>query len=652
MADPWTIAGVVGTWIAVAIALIALVGIVTPMLIFWHRRSERYKALIAVDAVQTHYVEKSWRTMFFLRMKVPALKDPPNIEKIPLRVSKRTSLPVKTSSTGWVNFASALEIYTLRPKLPRQKDLVITEEQTWLPVHKLWILAFGLLGRYSHREDHGIAPHKRNTWRLAVEEDSSNYDEERQHFQSPEGEAIDMLEGLTGCLWWIGSRFVDDNDQVYFGRHSTADQQELMPDPTPLSTLFWLSLGCIPLVYPEGYVYDLADFRQPYFSTTPNKDKSVPGFYRYRPRSIQPSDYSSKVAKAMGASIHRVWCIEQHSGRKERESDERESVKEESNQQWINEHGLDREERESPGLGIQEVKKQNVDEQKRGDEDGHHEQERQNLRARNPSLEKTQKDWVQSLTDRGYVHFWRTDVERLAYAIISLPLSPQGFLFGQGRHFPNFNNPGQLWDLIDLIVRSRLVGVTEEEMAQIRTVSELSYEDEDTRIKFSRSRMATFYKCDQTIQRRNWAIPQIVRDIVGVLTLTSGLMLDILNGIDAKKAVCLEVNTEAQSVRMFSSNNGHDMTIAEHHLAIEDIFNPELLDELDGTFRSTLQQQTDIILTCLHASIRERMVRGQLSSECLINTFKKMGDIVHVSSRIQVPRIRQRVPVRDPTFSL
>lgn len=652
MADPWTVAGVVSTWVAVAIALVALVGIVTPILIFWHRRSDRYKALVAVDAVQTHYVEKSWKTMFFLRMSVPALKEPPNVEKIPLRVSKYTSLPVKTSSTGWVNFASALEIYTLQPKLPRRKDLVIAEEQTWLPVHKLWILAFGLLGRYSYRKDHGTASHKRNAWRLEVEEDSSNIDEERQHFQSSREEYTDLLDGLTGYIWWIGSYSNYGNDNVYFGRHSTADQQELTPDPTPLSTLFWLSMGCIPLVYPKGYVYDLADFRPPYDSTKGDMENSVDSFYRYKLQIIQPSDYMNKVAKATGASTHTLWRIEKYSGPKERESDERESVKEKSNKQWINEVGSTREEMESPRLEDQEVKKRNIVDRKGEDEDDHHERERHNLRARNP-INRTQKDWVQTVTNQGYVHFWRTDIDKLAYAVISLPLGPQGFLFSQTRHFPNFNYPGQLWSLIELIVPSGLVGVTEKEMKEIKKVGKLPVEDDNTRLEFRRHRMATLYKCHQTIQQRDWAIPQIVRDIIGVLTLTSGFMSDVLNSMEAKKTVCLEVNAEAEIVRMYSSNNGHDPIIGEYYLAFARIFDRETLcDELDDIFRSTPQQQTDIILTCLSASLQERMVRGQLSSEFLINTFKKMGDIVHVSSRIQIPRLRrrpQRVGVKDPT---
>jgi len=635
MADPTTIAGAIGTWVAVALALVALVGIVTPILIFRHRRSERYKALVAVDAVQTHYVEKSWRTMFFIRVRTPALKGPPNIKRVPLQVSKRTSLLVETSSTGWVNFASALESYTLQSKLPRWKNLVIAEEQTWLPVHKLWVLAFGLLGRYGHREDHGIALQERNTWRLAVE-DNSNYDREREYFQTHSWGSIDMLDGLTGCLWWIGSRSVDENDQLYFARHSTADQQELMPDPIPLSTLFWLSLGCIPLVYPEGCVYDLAEFRPSYSSVGREMES---GLYRYKPRSIQQSDYSDKVAEAMGASIHQVWCIEQHSGPVKRESDGQGSVGEKpSKQVIINSHGSDGQETESPEPGDQEIEKQNVDEQKEGDQGA---RERQNLRAQNSLSKTTQNEWVKIRTSGGLAQLWRTDVERLAYAIISLPLSPHGFLFGEGRDFPEFGNSDKLWALIDLIVQSKPVGTTEEEMAEIGSVWELRGKADERRIKFSRSRTATFYKCDQTIQRRKWMIPQIVRDIVGVLALTSKLMPDILDSVGAKKIVCLEVNTEAESVRMFSSNNGHDTIIREHHLAVADIFDPASIAKLDGTFRSTPQQHTDIVLTCLHAGLRERTVRGQLSSKFLIDTFKKMGDIVHVSSRIQVPRIRQ-----------
>jgi hypothetical protein len=84
---------------AVGLALVALIGVIGPVLVFRHRRSEQYKAIVAVNALQTHYVAKSWRTMFLIKIGVPALKEPPSMEKTTLSVSV---LAEEISSTGWV----------------------------------------------------------------------------------------------------------------------------------------------------------------------------------------------------------------------------------------------------------------------------------------------------------------------------------------------------------------------------------------------------------------------------------------------------------------------------------------------------------------------------------------------------------------------
>ena len=49
MAEGTDLAGVIGTWVAVSLTLIALFGIVTPILLMRRARSERYIALSKID---------------------------------------------------------------------------------------------------------------------------------------------------------------------------------------------------------------------------------------------------------------------------------------------------------------------------------------------------------------------------------------------------------------------------------------------------------------------------------------------------------------------------------------------------------------------------------------------------------------------------
>ena len=57
MADEsWAIAGTVGTWVAVAIGLIALIGIVGPLLILLGSRTEKHRILSAIGNDTNGYI--------------------------------------------------------------------------------------------------------------------------------------------------------------------------------------------------------------------------------------------------------------------------------------------------------------------------------------------------------------------------------------------------------------------------------------------------------------------------------------------------------------------------------------------------------------------------------------------------------------------
>jgi len=116
-------------------------------------------------------------------------------------------------------------------------------------VNRLWILVFDLLGRYGDRDDRGHAVSGRNAARLDHELDCTRED---------------GLYGSTGVLRHVRGTDREDLERVYFCANGKVLRGSLRPDNVPLSTLFWLSVGCLPAG--KGRVFDLAGFQGRYES--------------------------------------------------------------------------------------------------------------------------------------------------------------------------------------------------------------------------------------------------------------------------------------------------------------------------------------------------------------------------------------------------
>lgn len=175
MVDALALWGTIGTWAAVLLALVALVGIISLWLVLRAGLSERNRALTAVQDRRQDYVTKGIGFGREIRLrrktKVPDLKpsfDIPSDES-PLGISGTSvaSLPWVTGGwngttcrTGWAKFCRLLDSYKTADTVDEEKrvisgtngKLVIYNTQTWLPVSRYWILIAGLLGRYGDRQ--------------------------------------------------------------------------------------------------------------------------------------------------------------------------------------------------------------------------------------------------------------------------------------------------------------------------------------------------------------------------------------------------------------------------------------------------------------------------------------------------------------------
>lgn len=171
----------IGTWVAAGLAIIALVGIVGPLLALQAAASDKNRAMNAVQDQQQKYVSRGFRLTrglrVFRRIRVPNLSpgyitnEPDTAPLVPsLRAAlgrwvlkPRDYLPW---NSGWAKFAELIEAYEVRDgtsnglvelSVPETGgSLEIVNSRTALVVNKHWILLLGLLGRYGERIDKGI----------------------------------------------------------------------------------------------------------------------------------------------------------------------------------------------------------------------------------------------------------------------------------------------------------------------------------------------------------------------------------------------------------------------------------------------------------------------------------------------------------------
>lgn len=181
--DTVDLTSAIGTWVATAIAIAALVGVVGPYLALQASLSDRNRAMNAVQDFSGKYVTRGYRLTrgmrIFRRIRVPNLAPSyitNEMEKGPLvppaaaqgfwTLRGRSYHPF---NTGWAKLAELIGAYEVHDRasddvvdlaVPRDGTLEIVNSRTALVVSKHWILLMGLLGRYGNRPDKGVL-HKR-----------------------------------------------------------------------------------------------------------------------------------------------------------------------------------------------------------------------------------------------------------------------------------------------------------------------------------------------------------------------------------------------------------------------------------------------------------------------------------------------------------
>lgn len=169
MADTLDLVSTIGTWFGVGLALLALIGVVAPVLVWRATKSERNKALNALDqggadtfGYISHGIWTGTRVRIFRRIRAPLLGSEPVLRSdghanvlLRFRPAGGERQPSEESS-GWVQFGSVVEAYNI--KVAKGDALEIEKGSTWTPVHTSWLLLVGLLGRYGRWHDKGRLP--------------------------------------------------------------------------------------------------------------------------------------------------------------------------------------------------------------------------------------------------------------------------------------------------------------------------------------------------------------------------------------------------------------------------------------------------------------------------------------------------------------
>jgi hypothetical protein len=148
------ILSLVGTWVAAVVAIIVLVGIAGPILVYRASRTERHKAIAAIEDDAHEYIGRGvWfgpKIRLFKRLHVPKLDREITFKDGDFTLpSDKLSIP--ESRTSWIKLSALLKGYNF--KLTVGDYLVVKDGKALLPIHRRWILGIGIAGRFGHRMD-------------------------------------------------------------------------------------------------------------------------------------------------------------------------------------------------------------------------------------------------------------------------------------------------------------------------------------------------------------------------------------------------------------------------------------------------------------------------------------------------------------------
>ena len=248
------VASVIGSWVAAIIAIVALVGIIGRILIWRASRTERHRALAAVSNDNNYdFISRGIHAgpgiWLLQRVKVPLLHTAPVTidESFVLNVD---AVKESTSPATWVNLGNLIRAYGI--VYSRGDNLKIYQARTFLPVHKLWLLAIGLAGRYGERKDKGKFRSESRVVRTSTPRGARDSRpvilSARESMSRDRGQSItSQLFGVTGSLTMISMRNETSHSCLEFTPASRSDIGQMQPETLSPKVIFMLASGFMPM---------------------------------------------------------------------------------------------------------------------------------------------------------------------------------------------------------------------------------------------------------------------------------------------------------------------------------------------------------------------------------------------------------------------
>jgi hypothetical protein len=111
------ILGLVGAWVAAVVAVIALIGVVTPILVYRASRTERHKAIAAIEDDNRDYIGRGvWfgpRIRLFKRLQVPRLDREVTFKNGDFTL-KADKLSIPESRISWIILSALIKVYDFK----------------------------------------------------------------------------------------------------------------------------------------------------------------------------------------------------------------------------------------------------------------------------------------------------------------------------------------------------------------------------------------------------------------------------------------------------------------------------------------------------------------------------------------------------------
>ena len=275
------VVGVVGMWVAVGLALFALLGVVGPLLVWRASKSARNRALAKLDekpSTSFGFVTPGIRfgpgARLFRRVRAPILTESPKLPKWKSEYTNAT-LP-SLESAGWVQLGAILRNYGLKP--PTGDALVLKEDNMRLPISIVWLFIFGLVGRFGSRSDGG-------GWIEETADDvvfeqalpGQRLGERVRGRATRAGRGIGTVDAPPELTEWAVPAFIprrvdgklrgltgkmkcynrEGIGAVDYKAHKEVQVKGLSEEALDAAKLFWLSMGCLPMA--GGRVFHLED---------------------------------------------------------------------------------------------------------------------------------------------------------------------------------------------------------------------------------------------------------------------------------------------------------------------------------------------------------------------------------------------------------